>query len=435
MKQQEKALTIGQKEIPFSVVESIDFKKNLFTSTLLITLKNGTIAKISCKASEAQKTIESFEDFRATRESQERQEILKAHPHHLEALLLDLLQKSHPRVFKDLVDTILEAAILQSASDIHLLPSGNSLNIQFRLFGELKKVATLPLTCHPNLMVRLKVLAKAAVYQHNIPQEGRFSYKAVELRLSIIPSVEGEKVALRLFNHQHILTFPQLGFESTLQKELLELLSTTSGVFLISGSCGSGKTTTLYALLRELQQLNPGANIVTIEEPVEQKIEGITQTEVMEHHDLSIANGLKRLLRQDPNIIMVGEIRDVEVAQIVIQAGLTGHLVLSTIHTGSHLEVITRLLDMGIESYQLASALKGVLSQELKTISCLNCQEKGCPSCFDSGFIGRTARGELLVISDAMRTAIMEKQNVNEMAKLLELSQNQEEHLLTQEVS
>ncbi|MBI3098813.1 MAG: type II/IV secretion system protein [Planctomycetes bacterium] len=276
----------------------------------------------------------------------------------------------------DLVEALIAESIAAGASDLHLRPAGDHIDVLFRLDGVLTPVATLRRDLQPNIVARFKILADLLTYRTDIPQEGRLRRVAgsdspgrngpSDLRVATFPTIYGEKVAVRIFDERReVQTLDSLGMPPEVLGPLQAALSKNEGTILLTGPAGSGKTTTLYAALRHLMSGGRERNIVTVEDPVETAIPGLTQTQVQPAAGLTFARCLRSLLRQDPEVIMIGEVRDAETAAIGIEAGLTGHLVLSTVHSGSACGVFTRLLEMGIEPYLLTSSVSGVVAQRL----------------------------------------------------------------------
>jgi len=355
----------------------------------------------------------------------------------------DTESESTPMV--KLVNQILTSAVFQRASDIHIDPLDDKVLIRFRVDGVLDIVRELPLKIHRQMVSRIKVMANMDITETRVPQDGRIQTlihrKNLDLRISTLPTVRGEKVVMRLLDisdeHNRISA---LGLTSKEEKQVRHMIDDPNGIILVSGPTGSGKTTTLYACLNELNE--PGVNIVTVEDPVEIKVEGINQVQVKPEVDLTFANTLRSILRQDPNIIMIGEIRDVETAEISIRASLTGHLVLSTIHTNSAVKTISRLLDMDIEPFLIGSSLTGIIAQRLVRRLCPECSyeveltdadkklfdeydisvdhlkhPKGCPSCNYKGYAGRVAIFEILPISKDMEKLITKNVSNHELEK------------------
>jgi len=345
-----------------------------------------------------------------------------------------------------LVNQILTTAIFQRASDIHIDPLDESTHIRYRIDGVLDTVRKLPIKIHKQMVNRIKVMGKMDITETRTPQDGRIQTtiqgKKIDLRISTLPTVRGEKVVMRILNIDGSNNkISNLGFTKKEEKIIRNMISKPNGIILVSGPTGSGKTTTLYAFINELN--DPGVNIVTVEDPVEIKMEGINQVQVHSEINLTFANALRSILRQDPNIIMIGEIRDKETADISIRASLTGHLVLSTIHTNSSIKTISRLLDMGIEPFLIASSLTGVISQRLVRRLCPECsywddlkenekeifekngikidkikRAKGCPSCNFKGYSGRLGIFEMLSVSKDMEILISQNKSISEIKKL-----------------
>ena len=325
---------------------------------------------------------------------------------------------AHPNYVSEVVAAVLRAAGEARASDIHFTPGETELAVLWRIDGVLQPVTTLPRKLAANVAARLKVLADLLTYRTDVPQEGRLREGApdVEMRLSTFPTLYGEKAVVRLFAGSGRYQWPSdLGLPDDIQRELLDLLRETAGALLITGPAGSGKTTTAYACLRELRrESGAGKSIVTLEDPVETVLAGVSQSQVNRAAGFDYATGLRSLLRQDPDAILVGEIRDRETAETVFQACLTGHLVLSTFHAGSAAEAVSRLGDMGIEPYLLRTGLLGIVCQRLFRSLC-DCATwtdddvakfgfevprvrvpVGCERCDDTGYRGRMLLAELL---------------------------------------
>lgn len=318
----------------------------------------------------------------------------------------------------EVVDVILSSARDHGASDVHLVPSDSGLLMSWRIDGVLQPVATFPADLSSNIVSRLKVLAELLTYKTDIPQEGRIpgDDDNLEMRVSTFPTLFGEKGVVRLFvGSGHFRYLRELGMPPDVFESLSNHLRETGGVILVTGPAGSGKTTTLYACLRELiQGPTISRSIVTLEDPIETVVDGISQSQIRPNHGFDYETGLKSLLRQDPEVIMVGEIRDKTTAELVFQASLTGHLVLTTFHSGSSAEAIGRLLDMGIEPYQLRSGILCVLNQRLVRRLCTCSVAKddfdgrlglsvdqyrdpvGCDKCHGTGYRGRTILVEML---------------------------------------
>ncbi len=326
----------------------------------------------------------------------------------------------------EFVDSLLDAARQAGASDIHAQPvdSGESLAIFWRLNGVLHPVATLP-RGKQNVITRLKVIANLLTYKTETPQEGRIRLggDGVEMRLSTFPTIHGEKAVIRLFIADRVHhTIDQLGLPADLVRELENELSATSGVLLVAGPAGSGKTTTLYACLRNLAGRSPRRGLSSLEDPVEALIPEVAQSQVKPTSGFTYATALKSLLRQDPEVIMVGEIRDRETAGMVFQASLTGHLVLTSYHAGSSAEAISRLIDMEIEPFVLRSGLRAILTQRLLRRRC-GCQgeRRDCGDCLGTGYAGRMVIAELAKPDAAeARRAVLDRAEARDIAAALE---------------
>lgn len=299
------------------------------------------------------------------------------------------------------VDRLLDAAVTARASDVHLRPTNEGLDISWRLDGVLSPMATWPKEWMANVVARLKVLAQLLTYRTELPQEGRLqtTTPGVEMRLSTFPTLHGEKAVVRLFvaSGQYRM-LEDLSLAEDLSASLSQLLHETAGVFVVSGPAGSGKTTTAYACLREMQRASKGArSLVTLEDPIEAELPGVAQTQVHRPAEFTYPLGLRSLLRQDPDVIFVGEIRDRETAATSFQAGLAGHLVLTTFHAGSAAEALVRLVDLGVEPYLLRAGLRGIICQRLLRQVC-ECHPapNGCEACWHTGYRGRHLIAELM---------------------------------------
>lgn len=353
----------------------------------------------------------------------------------------DLLNSDDDAPIIRLLNAILFEAIREKVSDVHIEPYSKELVIRFRLDGVLKSSLTSQVKIAPFLVTRIKVLARLDIAEKRVPQDGRLTVKLggrdIDLRVSTMPSVYGERVVLRLLDKEdNSLDLTTLGMDSEYLESIEKLIAKPHGIILVTGPTGSGKTTTLYACLRKLDR--NAQNIMTIEDPIEYYFDGISQTQVNARANMSFARGLRAILRQDPDVVLVGEIRDTETARISVQASLTGHLVLSTLHTNTAIGAITRLRDMEIEPFLLASTVQAVMSQRLVRRLCGSCKEeyspttfeqkelklkkgqkiyrpKGCEKCFNTGYNKRTAVYELVVVDDQMREMINANKSEGEM--------------------
>jgi general secretion pathway protein E len=340
-----------------------------------------------------------------------------------------------------LLNAILQQAVKERASDIHIEPYEKELDVRLRVDGMLHRVLSPPKIIQDALIGRVKIMANLDIGEKRLPQDGRIRLliggKDIDIRVSIIPTTFGERAVLRLLDRkQGLIGLWEVGLDEKDEKRLEELLARTSGIILVTGPTGSGKTTTLYAALNRIH--TEEKNIITVEDPVEYQLKGIGQIHVNPKIGLTFASGLRSILRQDPDVIMVGEIRDVETAEIAIQASLTGHLVLSTLHTNDAPSAIIRLIDMGVEPFLVASSLMAVCAQRLVRVICPHCREpyesselersyfagqvvapgmsspalyrgRGCGKCGGAGYLGRTGIFEFLVVDDALRQMITGK--------------------------
>ena len=314
-----------------------------------------------------------------------------------------------------LVSSTLYDALKAGASDVHLESTASGLTIKYRVDGVLTAAETMPGTeLAEQVISRIKVMSELDIAERRVPQDGRFKARRdgrdIDFRVSVMPSVFGEDAVLRILDRRALtdqlqgLTLDALGFESSMKQNLRQLSTEPYGMVLVTGPTGSGKTTTLYAVISEV---NKGLDkIITIEDPVEYQLPGVLQIPVNEQKGLSFARGLRSILRHDPDRIMVGEIRDPETAEIAVQSALTGHLVYTTVHANNAIDVLGRFQHMGVDAYNLVSALNGVLAQRLVRVLCKACHGKGCPDCRGTGFKGRRAIGELLVLNDELRELI-----------------------------
>ena len=362
----------------------------------------------------------------------------------------DLLESADDAPIIRLINALLTGAIKESASDIHIETFENRLVVRFRVDGVLREALQPPRAVGPLLVSRVKVMAHLDIAEKRLPQDGRISLKVagrpVDVRVSTMPTGHGERVVLRLLDKREgRLDLRHLGMQAHDELRLLKLIHRPHGILLVTGPTGSGKTTTLYAGLTQLNDRK--RNIMTVEDPIEYYLDGISQTQVNSKVDMTFARGLRAILRQDPDVVMVGEIRDLETAEIAVQASLTGHLVLSTLHTNSAVGAITRLRDMGVEPFLLSSSLIGVLAQRLVRKLCSHCKQphvatsadceilgvssakppmlyvpNGCDQCNQSGFRGRGGIFELVALDETMQTLIHEGKGEQEMERHARLS-------------
>ncbi len=321
----------------------------------------------------------------------------------------DLLEASDDAPIIRMLNALLTQAARDGASDIHIEPYERLSSVRFRIDGTLREVVQPNRALHAALISRLKIMAELDIAEKRLPQDGRISLRlgsrAVDVRVSTLPSAHGERAVLRLLDKSEArLTLEAVGMQGRVLAQMDQLIGQPHGILLVTGPTGSGKTTSLYAALQRLDATRN--NIMTVEDPIEYELPGVGQTQVNTKIDLSFAKALRAILRQDPDVIMIGEIRDHETAQIAIQASLTGHLVLATLHTNDAASAINRLIDMGVEPFLLSSSLLGVLAQRLVRKRCTACEGAGCDACGQTGYAGRTGVFELLVASDEIRAQI-----------------------------
>ena len=359
----------------------------------------------------------------------------------------DLLDTQDDAPIIRLINALFTQAIKQKASDIHIETYEDRILVRNRIDGVLQEILEIQRMIAPLVISRVKVMAKLDIAEKRIPQDGRISLRIgghnIDVRVSTLPSNHGERIVLRILDQQSAqLDLNILGMPAHTLEQTRSLIAQPYGILLVTGPTGSGKTTSLYAMLRELNQVS--RNILTIEDPIEYDLPGIGQTQVNNKVEMSFAKGLRAILRQDPDIVMIGEIRDLETAEIAVQASLTGHLVLSTLHTNSALGAITRLQDMGVESFLISSSIIGLLAQRLVRMLCPHCKEphpmtpherdllnftgthetfiyhpKGCDHCNFNGYKGRTGIYELIMVDDTFRSMIHHHESYQTMETYL----------------
>ena len=355
----------------------------------------------------------------------------------------DLLESEDDAPIIRLINAVLTQALKHNASDVHIETFEQRLTVRYRIDGVLREVLSPPRVLAPLLVSRVKVMAKLDIAEKRLPQDGRITLRiagrAVDVRVSTLPSSYGERVVLRILDKETArLDLTHLGMPENTLKLMQDLIHRPHGIILVTGPTGSGKTTTLYAALTNLN--DETRNIITVEDPVEYELQGIGQTQVNPKIGMTFAKGLRSILRQDPDIVMIGEIRDLETVEIAVQASLTGHLVFSTLHTNSAIGAITRLRDMGVEPFLLSSTIIGVAAQRLVRTLCEHCKQaqpattsecevlgqpidnppniyhlKGCEECTGTGFYGRIGIYELLAINEKLRSMIHSNSSEQEM--------------------
>ncbi len=402
------------------------FKKNIHPVVTLKSKVMDTIDRVYEKGSTALEGLDEIEE----------------EEYDLDDPIIDLLESGEDDapVIK-LVNTLIFRAVKEKASDIHVEPFEKDMVVRFRIDGVLFDIFKPPKKLQNAITSRIKVMGNLNIAEKRLPQDGRIPIKIggkdIDIRLNAVPTSFGERLVLRLQDRSNVvLALEQLGFSQRSLTLLDELLTRTYGIILVTGPTGSGKSTTLYAGLSKLNSVN--TNIITVEDPVEQRIHGIGQIQVNSKIGLTFSAGLRAILRQDPNVIMIGEIRDLETAEIAINASLTGHLVLSTIHTNDAAGAFPRLIDMGCEPFLIATSLLGVISQRLIRVLCPHCKQPhvptdielqslglkredilngqvhkavGCDLCNGKGYMGRTLIQELLLVSEEVRTLIMQRKD------------------------
>ncbi len=347
-----------------------------------------------------------------------------------------------------LVNALIGKAVEARASDVHLEPFENRLRVRYRIDGVLREVEAPPNRFRAAMVSRIKIMARLNIAEQRLPQDGRLRLAVrgneIDLRVSTVPTMHGESVVMRILDRAGVvLDFPSLGFRDDGLEVYLGVLERPDGILLVTGPTGSGKTTTLYTSLLRLN--TPEKKILTVEDPIEYQLDGVNQIQVKPRIELSFANALRSILRQDPDVIMIGEIRDLETAKIAVQAALTGHVVLSTLHTNNAASAVTRLLDMGVEDYLITSTVNGIVGQRLVRTLCRHCREpyralpelikqleldrfaaegtitlyraKGCDQCEGTGYSGRTGIVETLVMSDPIRRLVLDHAEANELQR------------------
>jgi len=425
---------------------------NIEAYDAIVGILNEPCTRVVCPAGEIEKAISQcyYENAQIDLgvDSHISHESAETHSRHdvsaVQTIAEDLLNIANKAPAIKLVNRIFFQALHSRASDIHIEPYEREARVRFRIDGVLHNIATLPIHQVPALLSRLKIMANLNIAESRLPQDGqsrvRIGDEVVDIRVSIVPTLGGERAMLRLLDKSRAgLALEQVGFSSAVFRTFRRLISMPHGIILLTGPTGSGKTTSLYAALNELN--SEERNILTVEDPIEYQLPGIGQMQVRPKIDLTFASCLRHILRQDPDVIMIGEIRDLETAEIAIQASLTGHLVLSTLHTNDSASAVTRLTDMGIEPYLIASSVVAVMAQRLVRVICPQCKTplgsneyriamaerggddslvegsfyrgQGCDNCLDTGYLGRTAIHEQLVFDDDIKAMITRRRDAH----------------------
>lgn len=408
----------------FNAVDDLTHILNLPTPRLVLSTRQAILAAINLaydlSQDSAQQLVEDMEDENLIGEIE---------------VTADLLEDTSDAPIIKLVNHILSQSIKARASDIHIEPYQDSFKVRYRVDGILYDLLTPPKWIQPALISRIKVMAKLNIAEKRLPQDGRFEVKIgaqmIDVRVSTLPTSFGERVVLRLLNKSSsIYNMQELGLSGSQLTMIQELAHSPNGIVLVTGPTGSGKTTTLYSILSDIN--SPEINIITIEDPVEYQIKGISQIQVNRKIDLTFARGLRSIVRQDPDVILIGEIRDRETAEIAVQSALTGHLVFSTLHTNDSASAITRLVDIGVEPFLISSSVLAVVAQRLVRVLCDNCKEpyepdaavqnlgirpdllrgrtffrpKGCDQCFNTGYRGRIGIYEIMKMGYQLKALI-----------------------------
>lgn len=357
----------------------------------------------------------------------------------------DLLDDTSDAPVIRLVNHMISQAVKAGASDIHIEPFQDVLKVRYRIDGILYEMLTPPKGVQASLISRIKVMAKMNIAEKRVPQDGRAQVRIgdqeIDIRISTVPTSHGERLVMRLLNKSgYFLEFSQFGLSDDNYKIIHKIIRQNNGIVLVTGPTGSGKTTTLYAALSEIN--SPDKNIITIEDPVEYNLKGIGQIQVNAKTGVTFAKGLRSIVRQDPDIVLIGEIRDLETAEIAIQSALTGHLVFSTLHTNDSAGAVTRLVDLGVEPYLISSSVNSVVAQRLVRVLCNDCKEryqldeshiralngtgetfigeyvykpKGCPKCFNTGYSGREAIFEIMIMDDTLKSLVLQTSDSNQI--------------------
>ena len=400
-------ICISEATPPFAIAEvSRHFGRVSLTAMSVADLTNAIAAAYADSGGDAAQVIDEYES------DVDLNKLMQDMP-----AVTDLLESSDNAPVIRMINALLTQALREGASDIHIEPFEQNSVVRFRIDGTLRDVVRPKKAIHASLISRIKIMSQLDIAEKRLPQDGRITLRVggrpIDVRVSTLPTGHGERAVLRLLDKQAgQLGLQHLGMNDQVLAQFDKLIAQPHGIVLVTGPTGSGKTTTLYAALTRLN--NTSTNILTVEDPVEYELNGIGQTQVNARIDMTFAKALRAILRQDPDIIMIGEIRDLETAQIAVQASLTGHLVLATLHTNDSAAAVTRLLDMGIEPFLLSSSLLGVVAQRLVRKLCAHCKQPdgavwravGCDECGQTGYQGRVGVYELLLTTEQIRAQI-----------------------------
>ena len=426
---------------------------NVGTIDELQTLTGMTIVPLVASEREVKEALEKYcgqespdlEDI--FKDAQEDEQVEVGYEKEDEISLDEMLESAEGAPVIRIVNSVLVEALKRSASDIHIEPTEKTLRLRYRVDGDLYEVPSPPKNLQPAIISRIKIMSEMDIAERRLPQDGRINIKAlgkeVDIRVSLLPLIHGEKIVMRILDKANLVSsVSELGLDQNAYESMVYAISQPHGIILVTGPTGSGKTTTLYSCLQDLNKAD--VNIVTTEDPVEYQLMGINQVQINENVGLTFANALRAILRQDPDIVLVGEIRDQETASIAVKAALTGHLVLSTLHTNDAAGAITRLRDMDIEAFLLASSIIMTQAQRLYKKLCTACKKPyviseeilrlnnvapkffegaelykpvGCPKCSGLGFKGRAALMEILMVSDAIRGLVLKNASTRELTE------------------
>lgn len=346
--------------------------------------------------------------------------------------LVETRQSNTSHDVTSLVEDLLARGLAGGATDLHFEPIDEGMLVRIRVDGQLADLEVLSSRFSENIVARLKILASLLTYRMDIPQEGSFLWTGdsrgsgasqAEIRVATFPTIRGERAVARVFrNVSQLQSLDTLGLAPEQVVQIRAAVAQPAGFIVVSGPAGSGKTTTLYAMIRDLQERSPGRSIITLEDPVEQRLNRVAQIQINPHGELGYERCMRSLLRHDPQVILLGEVRDRQTALAAVEAALTGHLILTTVHSGDPAETIIRFLEMGVPSYQLTSVLSLICSQRLLRMTCRNCSKvkpRGCVECFSTGYLGRTAIAQAAVLDEPTRSLILAHSSASELREAM----------------